>query len=367
MHRQKKAFFVSLLAAFTLFPSLAFAGGPIASFYADTNGYVGDAGYGRVVRFYLRSDLACKGTEVIFKFADSQDGDQITTASGTNDYTFTEDRNSNGCSVYAKASTKNPGVRTINLTVINQGSTYTTPYAPGIKVDFDGKYHGDNQYDWYSYRTSTADPYAPFATPTPTPQVVPTVAPVPTTNPGNNNSGSLEIPANFQFKVWVLNQHSIGSGQRQVDIKWTAVNGNNVNVLNTIFVKPGHQESGKSNDAGWKFVFNNYGPSAQITIPDQDFTVKVRACAEHTTSCVDSDPLFLPGTHPGTTPVVTPVVSPNVTPAPSTPDDSHVQELNQRINNLENQLTESKKNQSVLEQRVNDLMSFIKRLFPFFK
>lgn len=48
-------------------------------------------------------------------------------------------------------------------------------------------------------------------------------------------------------------------------------------------------------------------------------------------------------------------------------EESNNKELEQKIANLEAQLTESKQKQSFLEQRINDLVNFIKKLFPFFK
>lgn len=84
-------------------------------------------------------------------------------------------------------------------------------------------------------------------------------------------------------------------------------------------------------------------------------------------------------THPQTTPsptstskpvvknsTPTPVATPTITPSPA-PDNSKVEELSQKVEDLQNQLEQSKKDQSFLEQRVNDLVDFIKKIFPFFK
>lgn len=47
--------------------------------------------------------------------------------------------------------------------------------------------------------------------------------------------------------------------------------------------------------------------------------------------------------------------------------DSKVEELNNKVNNLQKQLQESQKKQSVLEQTVNNLTNWIRSHFPFFK
>ncbi len=64
---------------------------------------------------------------------------------------------------------------------------------------------------------------------------------------------------------------------------------------------------------------------------------------------------------------------PIVTPEPKKVDQPQVtdnennnEELNRKIANLEEQIEESKREQNILTQRINDLVSFIKKLFPFF-
>lgn len=48
-------------------------------------------------------------------------------------------------------------------------------------------------------------------------------------------------------------------------------------------------------------------------------------------------------------------------------DNKKVEELNKKVENLENQLEESKRKQSALESRLNQVLSWIKSIFPFFK
>lgn len=58
-----------------------------------------------------------------------------------------------------------------------------------------------------------------------------------------------------------------------------------------------------------------------------------------------------------------PTTKPEVTPAPTGNDE----QLNKKIASLEAQLAETKVKQNTLEQRINNLISFIKHFFPFFK
>ena len=66
-------------------------------------------------------------------------------------------------------------------------------------------------------------------------------------------------------------------------------------------------------------------------------------------------------------PVVDSVVS-NEQVTPTKADDSKkVEELNKKVADLEGKLDESQKKQSFLEARINDLVNFIRSIFPTFK
>ncbi len=57
-----------------------------------------------------------------------------------------------------------------------------------------------------------------------------------------------------------------------------------------------------------------------------------------------------------------------ITQANGTPgQDQNVNELQKKVSNLQNQFSESQKKQIMLEQVVNNLVAFIRSLFPFFK
>ena len=63
--------------------------------------------------------------------------------------------------------------------------------------------------------------------------------------------------------------------------------------------------------------------------------------------------------------VISPAVA-DISPVPNL-EKAREEELNKKIENLQNQFQASQQRQNVLEQRVSDLMSLLKRIFPFFK
>ena len=52
---------------------------------------------------------------------------------------------------------------------------------------------------------------------------------------------------------------------------------------------------------------------------------------------------------------------------PEKENNTKEEELNEKIASLQSQLEASRQKQTVLEQKIIQLMSFIKRIFPFFK
>ena len=316
-----------------VFVSPVFAGGQMVAVYADPDGAVNNNGlYLRVIRVYLNPTIPCKGTALTFHFNKPEDGDYIATGSNTSTFTMPEDRSDSGCHTYAKMGSMVKGVRQIQVDARNGDTRYT---GSAIMVDFDGEYHGDNETNGYMYRSSTDDPYSSLVT---------------------NSTNPTPPPANIN--AWVLSQQLDGSNNRHVMIKWGAFDGHSGTF--TIY---GRLTSNKNN---WeKLSEGQRGPSAIINLKaNEDYYIKVSGCMDKFGTCVDSNTLLLPKLQKQEGKIAFP--SPSNVATPST-DNSKVDELNQKVENLQNQLDQSKKTQSVLEQRVNDLVSFIKRLFPFFK
>lgn len=172
----------------------------------------------------------------------------------------------------------------------------------------------------------------------------------------SNNPNPTSPPATIN--AWILRQNLVGQNSREVTIKWGAFGGNSGTF--TIYAKPAHK-----NDWDEKFD-GSKGPSAAFTIKsNQDYHVKVYGCMDKFGTCVDSNILLLPKIQEKDGTVITGKPVESISSVPSE-NNQKVEELNQKVASLEGKLAESQKKQSVLEQRIGDLVNFIKRLFPFF-
>lgn len=341
MLKNSFAFFVFSLLAIVLTQPV-YAGGQLISLYADTDGTTNNNGlYGRVLRVYINPTYPCKDTQVTFKFVDPKDGDYVMTGSGNATYTM-GDRTSSGCNTYAKMGSKVQGVRQVSVDVRNGDNVWGSP--PVINVDFDGQSHGDNESNGYSYRSSIEDPYA--NNPYWNQYITPTAYPVTVGN----------------LTVTMLSQQITPPHNRNVLLKWSALASSNGE--NSIF----YSIYGKSTNSNqWKqLAFDQAGPSATVYIKgDEDYSIKVVGCIRKVGNCVDSNVLFLPKIQEEKRTITgQPIQIISSTPSGN---NEKVEELNQKVSSLEGKLAESQKKQSVLEQRIGDLVSFIKRLFPFFK
>ena len=305
--------------------------------YADTAGAVNNNGlYLRTIRAYLNPTIPCKGTAITFQFNSPQDGDYIATGSNSSTFTMSEDPGDSGCNTYAKMGSMVKGVRQIEVDAQNGSTRYT---GTVINVDFDGEYHADNETNGYSYRSSIVDPYASNAYWKQ--NITPTSYPVP--------SGTLS--------VWVLYQQA-SIPNRQVTLKWSALNGGTIFYI--VYGK-------KANSSNWDTLLaDEGGPSATVTIPsNQDYLIKIQGCIRKVGNCVDSNELFLPRVQNQDGKIIIPPGQ-TVTHAPAG-NNQQVEELNKKVASLEAKVAQSEEKQSALQQRLNDLISFIKHLFPFFK
>lgn len=67
-----------------------------------------------------------------------------------------------------------------------------------------------------------------------------------------------------------------------------------------------------------------------------------------------------------------PEITPNAIPvvtiiAPTSADEKRIEDLNQKVTNLENQLEQSNKRQSLLEARLEQILGILRSIFPFLK
>lgn len=265
----------------------------------------------------------CKQCPAKIVFLNPQDGDKVNPLS---------DKTDDNGEITAKVSSGVPLVRYAHAIVtLPDGTVYE---GSQVFLNFTGKllFYPESNNSIYNLPSNS--------TPTPTP----------TPTPAQGSSVGIN--------VWILSQQipDAGSNSRNVVIKWSAFDGNPGTF--TIY---GRLASNKNWD---KLLDGQKGPSATVNIKAEDYYIKVYGCQDKWGNCVDSNILFFPKVS-AIKPTPSPTIKPTVSPTPNS--DKKVDELNKKVENLQNQLEQSKKTQGVLEQRVNDLVNFIKKLFPFFK
>ncbi len=337
-----KAFGSLFLLASLVFVPPVFAGG--GGVYVDVTKT--DDPLANIVRVYINPALyTCKGINVSLSFLVPEDGDRISGSDSNGSSTINNDpeyASINGkeylrCSTYLKVYTAHTKLNRI-LNIYLKGMA-----GESRQIAFSAGYEPD-------YNSSLLLPWEDSNYSAPVPQ--PSNEPVPSAN----------------INVWLLDQRFVGQNKREVTVKWGAFGGHSGTF--TIYAK-------QANKNDWDEKFDgSKGPSATFNIKaNQDYQIKVNGCMDKWGICVDSNIINLPGAkddiayqdfHPKND------VS-YVSPTP-TADNNNVDQLNEqssslskKVENLQNQLDQSKKTQGVLEQRINDLVNFIKRLFPFFK
>lgn len=328
----------TLLAFF--FTSIVYAGG--GGVYATVLNSE-DSHWNTVQVFFDPSLFTCKGMVVSFNFENPVDGDKISGSNGDNSSTITEDatyQTFNGkeylrCSTYAKVySPKLELNRHFKISFKGEGSDGSRTIA----ISFGSPSYGDKSISLLPWEISE------------------TAVAYPTCTSGNCDAGTIKEVKDPKIELRLLNQNTNGI-RRSVVIKWGGFEGNP--FTSKIYARSATQST-------WtQLLEGQRGPSAQVNIPNEDYYIKVNGCMDKVGTCVDSNTIFI-----GKINTNTDKITPDNTPSPDSvgtviADSS--QELEQKIASLEAQLNESKKEQSVLAQRVSDLVNFIKRLFPFFK
>lgn len=320
---------LAVLAFF--FAPLTLAGGQLVHLEADSQGWTNRDSYGRTMRFSLNSEYPCKDTEVTFKFKEPKDGDLITTEGIGATYIGKENGSlGDHCQTYAKFASKVNAERYVTVEVKNNGSVWHSP--PIIKVHFDGQYHPDNHYGEYAYTSYFSNTYS-------TP-----------------NSGSESKPTGTITLKKISEKHIMGV-KRLLELGWNSVPGA---VKYNLYARTADTRNYGAALDGTGSLSTQIGLNAYL-----DFYAKVDACNSY--GCISSPEIFIPAIKkedvlPSSKPAETTTSHPD-----SAGDSKEVEELNKKVENLQNQLDQSKKTQNALEQRINELVSFIKRLFTFFK
>ena len=326
--------FVGFLTSLFLlaFANVTYAGGAHVYISAGSSLVSWNTEYRNIItKVHLHPDFPCVGTKITFTYEDQKEGDSVATTTEHSNTAIIEEvgaRWLNGksvydCGTYAKYASKN---RELKYAVIVISTPDGETHERKVALNFQSNepiVSSDESlpWDWEFFAQPTSNP-APS---------------------GNINA-------------WVLNQEVVPLDSRKVTVKWGAFDGYPGTF--TIYVKS------ESNKNDWEEKFDgSKGPSATFTLrAEQDYHIKVHGCMDKFGTCVDSNVLLLPKIQIQENKVVFP--SPSTIAEPSS--DSNTEQLNKKVEDLQNQLEESKKTQSVLEQRINGLVDFIKKLFPFF-
>lgn len=179
-----------------------------------------------------------------------------------------------------------------------------------------------------------------------------------------NYKGDSPLPTQpVVFRVVQSGQKYLGGPKRMVFLSWSNIEGA---VKYNVYARLADSKDYGSSLLRTGEAFGDISINAFL-----NYYVKVEACSE-ATSCISSPEIYLKAMNRDAE--AKPIQSSNTVVNPtkssvSAPkeDNSKVEELNKKVENLQSQLETSKQKQNILEQRVNNLVSFIKRFFPFFK
>lgn len=160
-----------------------------------------------------------------------------------------------------------------------------------------------------------------------------------------------------EFNLKLVDQKYIDGPKRYVYLKWNKIDGA---VKYNVYVRLTDGYYSSAVDAT-ESTTSKVGINAFL-----DFYAKVAACFD-ADNCINSPEIFIPKMEKEDI-SITPEPTVEVSPTIITPKaDKKVEELDKKVAELEKKLEASKKKQAQLENRVNDLLDWIKSLLPFFK
>lgn len=167
-----------------------------------------------------------------------------------------------------------------------------------------------------------------------------------------------------KISIWVIDQEQLKTGERKVTIKWTGGFGGNPGSYD-IFVKSVNKNEWESKFKGQK------GPSVDLYLgSDEDYYVKVKGCEDKTGVCKESAEFKISKLGLSSDSQNTSNKLPNIESSEKVKvvaDDQATIELQKKIDELQNKLTASEQRQSALESKLDQIISLIKSIFPFFK
>lgn len=323
-----------LLISSLLFASPALAGG--GAVYVNVTKT--DDPLANIVRVYINpAQYTCKGINVSLSFATPEDGDRISGSDSNGSSTINSDAEYvtvNGkeylrCSTYLKVYTAQTKLnRILNVKLNVGGESRQIAFSPGYE---------------HEYNSSLLLPWEDISYSAPNPQPINELAP------------------SANINAWVLRQELVEGNKRKVIVKWSAFDG--FSGTFKVYVKSA------SNKNDWEESFDgSKGPSAEISLKaNQDYHIKINGCMDKFGTCVDSNVLTLSKLQNDENKEIVLDQKPSPTPTPIVDDSKSDETLNQKVASLEAQLEQSKKEQNILAQRINDLVNFLKKIFPFFK
>lgn len=174
------------------------------------------------------------------------------------------------------------------------------------------------------------------------------------------------------ISVKINSQKSLSGNVRQVSLSWNSIS----DVYYLVFARPINESYGSA-------LVETKDLSAEIKInTTPNYYIKVSAC-NGLGRCIESNEVLVSELKQEAVPVTikkpTPPAS-YITPSPTSKqisplkktdstlsaDDKKIEELNQKVESLQNNLEESQSRQSVLEEKLNQILSWIKSIFPLF-
>ena len=417
MIKKTLAFFLFLISF--VFVSPVSAGGGNIYIHADPNLDQWKNSETRmfIVRVHLDPSIECKGRKVIFEYQDPRKGSYITTDSSTSTSIINEisSRVENGrsvpdCTTYAKYYSSEKVAKVAKISVeMPDGQVY---YREEVVLNFqlDDLQSSNGAYSLPWYVNSTSNPVCTASSIKPVTGNAPLTVVLHGSGEGYSSGGIVGYMWDFENdRIWDTNvsldpvKHTYekeGTYQPKYIIKggfglWSQTCNYPFKVvvgsvsddslprkINVIVGKQVYNGGPKRTiDLTWNQVYQKSKYNAYVRLSDQkeygdgllggkgiealsgqisinaylDYYVKVSACSDE---CTYSPEVFIPAMKKGEAEMISPDTD---------KDNTRVDELNQKVNSLQNQLAETQQKQSSLEKNFAAVLTWIKSIFPFFK
>ncbi|MBI3485891.1 hypothetical protein HY025_02995 [Candidatus Daviesbacteria bacterium] len=318
------------------FPALTFAGGGPMSLYAFPL-----RPFDQTKTFILQADITttepCDQIKPVFKFKDSVDGDSITPFTPPSDGTYFTRHYNTGqpdfiwrevCTTYVQAKSAAAKQRTAVVAAIVNGSEVDRETL----VSF-----GDDPFSKQLQNFGRTNDY--------------------------NNTPSVDV----------ISEKYLGGVKREVNLQWQKISWA---TKYAVFAR--EIIDGSAMVEPTTPLTTTSETKATINLAAfSDFYISVVACKTDDPCSFKKDSMYesflsrIRNVQQASNPVKVSTsisqIQPVIAQASPNQDSKKLDELNKKVSDLENQLNESKKRQSFLEEKVNYLTSWIKSIFPFFK